>query len=176
MSARSVCWCVSMLIAACVGCSSSDVTRYDVSGTVTFDGQPVPSGSITFQPATGNEGPGGIANIKDGKYDTAKEGKGPTGGPHHVTISGYDGNADPGNELPLGRPLFDAYRTEVDLPKAPAPMTLRSPHRPSPNRGPSARISRRSRAGVSDGVSELHPVTQLASGGRTPVAKSWLAA
>ena len=127
MSPRCSALLLSIAVAACVGCSSSDVTRYDVSGTVTFGGQPVPSGSITFQPVVGNEGPGGFANIKDGKFDTATDGKGPTGGPHHVTISGFDGNADPGNELPLGKPLFDAYRTQVDLPKEPSTQTFDVP-------------------------------------------------
>ncbi len=117
MSVRCVALLLFVTAVALGGCSKSDVSRYDVSGTVTFSGQPVPSGSITFQPAVGNEGPGGYATIKDGKYDTAQDGKGPTGGPHHVTIAGYDGNADPGNEKPYGAPLFDAYQTKVDLPK-----------------------------------------------------------
>jgi hypothetical protein len=127
MSDRWVALLLSMTVAACVGCSSSDVTRYDVSGTVTIGGQPVPSGAITFQPAAGNTGPGGYATVKDGKFDTAVDGKGTTGGPHYATISGYDGIADPGNEKPFGSPLFNEYRTEVDLPKEPSTQNFDVP-------------------------------------------------
>lgn len=127
MSARCVALFLSVVVAACVGCSSSEVTRYDVSGTVTFNGQPVPSGSITFQPAAGNTGPGGYATIKDGKFDTALDGKGTTGGPHYATVAGYDGIADPGNEKPFGTPLFNEYRTQVDLPKEPSTQSIEVP-------------------------------------------------
>lgn len=118
--------CVALL--AVVGCGGgSDVTRYDVSGTVTFDGAPVPAGTITFLPASGNTGPGGSATIKDGKYDTAAGGKGPTGGPHTVVITGFDGKSDPGNELPYGKPLFTEYKTEADLPKQKATQDFNVP-------------------------------------------------
>src|SRR5437899_12941205 len=63
-----------VLISALMGCSGKQgPQRYRVSGTVTFDGKPVPHGEILFSPdsAQGNSGPQGIAIIQDGKYDTA---------------------------------------------------------------------------------------------------------
>ncbi len=122
----SVC-CLGLVAVLGCGGGAGDVDRYDVSGTVTFDGKPVPSGTITFLPAQGNTGPGGNANIKDGKYDTAIDGKGPTGGPHDVVITGFDGNADPGNEMPLGKPLFSEYKTKADLPKEKATQDFEVP-------------------------------------------------
>jgi len=101
-----------------VGCGPTGPARYDVSGSVTFDGQPVPVGTITFVPATGNSGPGGSAGIQAGRYDTASTGKGPTGGPHVAIITGFDGKTVGGVEqVQEGSPLFIDYREEFDLPK-----------------------------------------------------------
>jgi hypothetical protein len=138
MSTRLFASVCLLSVAVFLGCSSSDVTRFDVSGTVTFDGQPVPAGTISFQPAAGNEGPGGSAEIKDGKFDTAQGGKAPTGGPHRVVISGYDGNADPDNELPLGKTLFEQYETQVDLPKEDTTEDFEVPPQPAPRARPAA--------------------------------------
>ena len=91
---------------------------YNISGTVTYKGQPIPSGSIVFEPAAskGNAGASGSAHIKDGKYDTSLPGgKGAVGGPHVVRIIGLDGK--PAGELTEGTPLFPDYRTTIELPK-----------------------------------------------------------
>ncbi len=90
---------------------------------VTFAGKPVPVGTISFEPdsSQGNRGPGSVAQIKDGKYSTG--GKGPTGGPHIVRITGSDGvpstidGRPDGMFLPEGKALFAPYETKVDLPK-----------------------------------------------------------
>ncbi|MEW4561976.1 hypothetical protein AB1K70_05585 [Bremerella sp. JC770] len=105
------------LLAILSGCQpSSDVQRYNVRGSVTYEGKPVPTGTIMMTPANGNKGPGGYAEIRDGRFDTATTGQGPTGGPHHVVIQGYDGKSNPANELPMGKALFDPYETDVNLP------------------------------------------------------------
>lgn len=103
------------------GCGSSDgPPRYEVWGTVTYDGKPVPKGFITFMPDTsqGNEGPGGGAEIKNGQYRTA-EGKGVVGGPHIVKVVGLDGIpiSMEGEELPDGQSLFIPYQVTIDFPK-----------------------------------------------------------
>jgi hypothetical protein len=107
------------LLAGCGGGSS--ITTYNVSGMVTFGGQPVPRGSIQFVPSgvEGKAGPAGTAEIVDGKYDTKlRGGRGTTGGPHTVIIFGFDGNPQPQNELPLGQPLFTEFKTTINLPKS----------------------------------------------------------
>ena len=103
------------------GCGSDDgPPRYDLSGTVTHNGQPVPAGYILFAPDTseGNTGSGAQADIKDGRYQTPP-GQGTVGGPHVVTISGFDGQAfqDGPVQNPSGKPLFANYETRADLPK-----------------------------------------------------------
>jgi hypothetical protein len=94
---------------------------YPVSGTVTHKGNPLPAGVIYFNPdvTRGNDGPQGYAIIKEGHYDTADTGgKGVLGGPYTVRIEGFDGM--PGNELPLGKPIFTDYQVAVDLPQTAA--------------------------------------------------------
>ncbi len=105
-----------------LGCGGDKGTR--VSGTVTFDGKPVPTGKIYFMPdgTKGNSGPTGYANIKDGKYDTAAPGsRGVTPGPNKVTIEGTDPSAPPAGETSgdvTSTLLFTGYETTADLPEA----------------------------------------------------------
>jgi len=108
------------------GCSRQDgPPRYRVTGTITYDGQPVPQGSILFLPdsSKGNDGPGGSAKIVDGKFDT-KTGQSPIGGPHRVMIEGFRENFDP---LRLPQPLFRSYTTVHDLPKADTRIDIQVP-------------------------------------------------
>ena len=67
---------LSLAIIACLltGCGSDGPPRYQVTGEVTFDGQPVTDGQIIFTPKDSDLGPdAGI--IKDGKFSfLSKEG------------------------------------------------------------------------------------------------------
>jgi hypothetical protein len=56
-------------LASCAGCGSGRVT---VEGDVTFDGQPVPEGTIVFEPAD-RLGPTTGARIENGSYRLAGE-------------------------------------------------------------------------------------------------------
>lgn len=109
-------------LAAFAGCgdSTDGPKRYALSGTVTYDGKPVPKGFITLEPdsAQGNSGPGGGADIVNGKYDT-KTAMGFVGGPYKVRITGTDGipASIEGEELPDGKPLFLPFETTVDFPR-----------------------------------------------------------
>jgi hypothetical protein len=98
------------------GCGDPGPERHDIAGSVTYQGQPLPAGLITFEPdlSQGNDGPPGFAHIINGHYDTAETESGSVGGPQIVRIQGFDGK--PGAELPMGRPLFDDFQTTVDLP------------------------------------------------------------
>ena len=95
-----------------MGCDGSGRT-YHLTGTVTYQGKPVPVGNIMFEPDGG--GQPGFARIKDGQYNTGDEGQGVLGGPHSITITGLDGI--PRGELLNGIQLFPDYRTTADLPK-----------------------------------------------------------
>ncbi len=118
------------------GCSQGDTgpERYDVSGVVTFNGQPVPFGDIRFVPDTkqGNSGPAGFATITNGRFNTAENGRGTVGGAHQVVING---TADPpveDEEAPPGQgPLFPEYRADHELPKQPSTQDFQIPAAPT---------------------------------------------
>jgi hypothetical protein len=97
-----------------VGCSKqTGPPRYSVSGTVTFRGEPVPLGTIAFEPDTsrGNRGPAGYADIVAGRFQTHL---GAVGGPHIVRINGASGPVI--NET-KNTALFSDYMTACDLPQ-----------------------------------------------------------
>ncbi len=102
----------------CGGGGGDGPPRFDVSGSVTFNSQPVPFGRIVFDPdtAAGNKGPQGFAEIRDGRYDT-RTGRGIVGGAHVVRISGFGKDPKTGNEDNPVPALFPDYQTKVELPK-----------------------------------------------------------
>lgn len=110
-------------LAGLIGCGSAQRdSRYDLSGKITYGGEPIPRGYLLFAPDTekGNSGPGSSASIIDGHYQTVS-GQGTVGGPYVVTIAGTDGiPIDLGEGIPpnlAGNPIFPKYETHVDLPK-----------------------------------------------------------
>jgi hypothetical protein len=104
---------LTMTVAGC----EQGLRRYNVAGTVTYNGQPLPAGVIYFDPDVSkqNDGPQGYAFIKDGKFNSAETESGPVGGPHIARIQGFDGK--PGEELPMGRVIFTDFSQSVDLPR-----------------------------------------------------------
>lgn len=108
-----------VLLTAAIGCrSSNDLETYPISGTITYQGKPVPVGSITLVPdsSQGNRGAAVSMEIVDGKFDSANASRGHVGGPHIATIVGLDGNGD-GDLFPNGYMLFQDYQVTLDLPK-----------------------------------------------------------
>lgn len=125
LSTLAHCLAAACLLAA-LGCSSDQ--RFHLEGDITYQGQPIPAGEIIFTPDTskGNRGPGNLARIKDGHYETAP-GKGHVGGPYVLTINAFDGHSDPKNMLPDGQSLFSNRQLTVDLPKKSGEMNFDIP-------------------------------------------------
>ena len=110
------------------GCGGDKLNR--VSGKVSFNGQPVPSGMIYFMPdsSKGHTGPTGFANIKNGEYDTSSDGgRGVPSGPVIVSIEGFDPSAPPdkpktkeekeaASEESTIKVLFPRWETSWDVP------------------------------------------------------------
>lgn len=95
-----------------LGCGEPAAQRYHVSGRITWDGQPLKAGYITFNPDStkGNTGPQGIALIADGVFDTRlKGGRGVSPGDQILDVSGYDG-MNTTEDSPLGRLVFVGYK------------------------------------------------------------------
>src|SRR5262245_42781050 len=90
-----------LVLAALAGCAKEE-KLYRVSGVVTYDGKPIAKGLIFFDPRA--DGPQGFANIVNGNYDTAQQGKGVQGGAYDVRVNGFDGKE--ANEAPFGQALF----------------------------------------------------------------------
>jgi hypothetical protein len=109
-----------------IGCGENNPTRIRVFGDITWKGQPIPSGYITFSPdvTQGNSGPQGIAWIKDGKFDTKfAKGRGSSLGPQVTDIYGYDG-VNPTEEHPWGSPLFVRHQTTITVKEPPETLSL----------------------------------------------------
>jgi hypothetical protein len=101
------------LLALAVGCSSQSKPA-QLSGKVTFKGQPVPAGWISFTPdvAAGGLGPVKVYQIKEGVYDSSQEDQpGLLPGPHQVRIAGFDGKKIPyfGQGKQIFNPVEDKY-------------------------------------------------------------------
>jgi major membrane immunogen (membrane-anchored lipoprotein) len=80
-----------------LGCGSDDSglqSRYKVSGTVTYKGQPVPKGSIVFEPTNPPMPQGRVANgtIENGSYSltTSNKNEGDLPGEYKVIILSSD--------------------------------------------------------------------------------------
>ena len=118
---------VCILLSSLSACSRGSPSRFDLSGTVTFNGRPVPAGLIAINPdlSKGNDGPQGLAEIRDGRFDTRGLKKGGPSGPVILMIDGFDGVAQP--ESPYGKPLFVGYKVRVELPAAASEQNIDVP-------------------------------------------------
>ena len=105
---------LALLLSTAAGCGGSgDFAQIDLSGQVSFNGQPVTNAIIYFEPdvKAGHNGPQGFAPIVDGRYNTQHDGRGVTPGPHLVRIE-----EQPPIEGQASRPmLFRSYTTQADL-------------------------------------------------------------
>ncbi len=111
-------------IVACwlAGCGEAEPETYQLSGTVKFDGKPIPAGQIYFMPDGGknNGGPAGFAQIHDGKFDTRLAGgKGHASGPMIIKIEGLDpaSKTKDASGEEIVKSLFPTYEMTADLPK-----------------------------------------------------------
>ena len=125
---------LGLFVCVPLGCGSGKPSGiYSVSGAITYDGKPIPRGSITFSPDAqkNNQGPGVTAEIKDGQYETFAD-KGTTGGPYILLVQAYDGIpvvSGEGGMDPIGKPLFAPVELQVDLPKKDATHDIEIPKR-----------------------------------------------
>ena len=110
-------WIAALLtvVVSFSGCGPRGLQRFHLEGKVTFDGKPVPSGAIRFEPDStkGNTGPVGYTAIKDGRYTTAMEGsKGSLKGPIVAFLTGGPA-PDPKVEFP--KMWFIDHRTTLTV-------------------------------------------------------------
>ena len=114
--------------AALAGCGPSYPTGTHLKGTLTYEGKPVAYGVINIAPDTlkGNKGVFGVAEVRDGEYQTNPD-YAPTLGPVIVNVQVYDG-PPPNNkmianimeypvEIPPGSSTWDFQLTAKDIKK-----------------------------------------------------------
>lgn len=109
------CALASVSLVTHAGCSKPEFDRYPLSGNIRFEGQPVTSGFIVFEPdaAKGNRGPQGYASIVHGRYETDSTGKGAVAGLVKVRIVGLKAGGS-GTE-DGGVSLFKPYETSIEV-------------------------------------------------------------
>lgn len=102
-------WVLVSWMLLAFGCGGESDGRISVHGGVTLDGEPVPSGSISFLPAAGTSGPSATGRIENGTYEIPAR-LGPTAGEYTATIQLQDFSAagiptQPGQLAQPGRPV-----------------------------------------------------------------------
>jgi hypothetical protein len=98
------------LLGITAGCSKPRA-KVQLSGKVTFNGAPVPSGYVSFMPdaSQGNTGEVVVVPIKEGVYDSSREPKpGLYPGPTVIRIAGFDGKPIP-PLYPIGKQIFNPH-------------------------------------------------------------------
>lgn len=120
-------------LAATVGCSGdAGPRRHAVRGTVTFQGKPVPSGEVTFEPdaRAGNKGPASWGEIRSGKYSIGRA-KGHLGGAYIIRVTGFGAETFETADGPAPVTLVEGYVERCELPRGDAVRDIdASPRRP----------------------------------------------
>ncbi len=112
-------WPLVLAALLLAGCGRGDgLTRFPVKGTVKYQGQPVKTGAIFFEPtaSVGEIAPTVYLPVRDGKYDTGEEG--PVKGKYRVVVGGTDESQQhvDSDGITHTKQLFQDYRFEVDIP------------------------------------------------------------
>src|SRR5438270_10062031 len=94
--------CGVLVLPLAGGCGSKGPVRHEITGKVTYKGQPVEEGIISFEPLDGQGSKDGDT-ILNGNYRIPKD-KGLFVGKYKVTIVIGDGSAGTGNASPDAAP------------------------------------------------------------------------
>ncbi|QDU63587.1 hypothetical protein Pan216_44680 [Planctomycetes bacterium Pan216] len=110
---------IAFFVMHALGCGGSHdgPRRYELSGSVTYEGMSVSIGEIHFEPdaSKGSMGPGTVAQIREGKYVTPR-GKGTVGGPYIARLFVYDGRPKDESHAPLGNLVAGPFNVTLDVP------------------------------------------------------------
>jgi len=115
--------CLGALALAVTGCGGGGVA---VTGTVTRGGQPLPAGTIAFEPESrsGTTGPGASTAIQDGKFALEGNKKLPPG---HYLVRISPPPLRSGTDLKTAPPQFKPWETKMELKPDAGPLTLDIP-------------------------------------------------
>lgn len=110
-----------------------------LSGTVSFQGRPIPLGLIVFEPdsSLGGSGAQGFASIQNGTFDTSKsDGQAVAIGPCMIRVTGGDGEGIDAF-TPFGNMMFEEYQLKMAIEPENGPLKIEVPasqafRKPSP--------------------------------------------
>ncbi|MEW4527935.1 MAG: hypothetical protein ACF8PG_03460 [Maioricimonas sp. JB045] len=123
------CLIVLPVLVLLVGCTGGGVATGDMSGTVTFQGEPVPYGTIEFHPVSEDDEPGPTvsAEIRNGAFDTSEAGA-VVRGPLEIRITAYPSELsdveDETVEVDPVEPYFVGYAIEMDYSAEPVEIVV----------------------------------------------------
>jgi hypothetical protein len=100
----------ALALSGCGG-AGDELPREPISGTVTFDGRPLASGTIQLQPATGRESVASGGMVTEGRFNIPRP-EGPVPGKYSVAI--------------FAAATSDSSSAEGNAPDAPTPKIRRS--------------------------------------------------
>lgn len=112
---RGILLSAGLLMFACFAIGCKPATKVSqISGTVSFNGKPVPAGYITFTPDVGAGTLGQVVGfqIEDGKYDSSTNTPpGIQAGTYKIRIGGFDGIKIPmyGQGKQIFNPIEDSF-------------------------------------------------------------------
>lgn len=103
-------WAAAGCLAVSGGCGRGGPERVVVSGQVTYRGESVKHGEISFIPIKGTQAPMSAASIVNGRYDAGSNGGVPVG-IHHIEIVAWHEltTANVPKGMPVGRIPRDLY-------------------------------------------------------------------
>jgi hypothetical protein len=128
-----LCWIVVLSLTGCGGADPFE--RYEVAGTVTYQGSPVQHGTLRFEPhaTVGAEAPTAYGKIEEGAFLIPRE-EGPIEGKYKVYVSGFDHSKmdpNPAPHEPVETPeLFPTFQLDVDVPLADGKLEIQVPDAP----------------------------------------------
>ncbi|WP_437201938.1 hypothetical protein [Planctomicrobium sp. SH664] len=108
-----------LILGLAAGCQQGEtIERVPISGTVTYDGQPVQLGTIIFEPTAdaGMTARASYMAVNNGVFVSGPNG--PTSGEFLVRVSGFDKSKmkNPNDEEEDVPPLFPEYTMTVQVP------------------------------------------------------------
>ncbi|MFM9962748.1 MAG: hypothetical protein ACKV2Q_16180 [Planctomycetaceae bacterium] len=100
--------CLVVLAMMALGCGSEPFQRGAVQGQITFDGQPVASGTITFVPIGASPGASASGEVVEGQFRILAK-QGPSVGIHRVEVLAVrnNGQKEAGSPYPAGTMVDD---------------------------------------------------------------------
>jgi hypothetical protein len=135
--------CCSLAFAAflVMGCGGESFPRHRVSGTVTYGGEMVERGSITFNPteSVGKIAPSGTAKIENGKFETTRD-QSPTTGRYIVRVVVHDMNViremekNPKKEFVGTLNRVPPYEVTIEIPPPAGQLNIDVPAASSPGK------------------------------------------